>query len=234
MFERWVSARAGNGSPVYWYSEGTVTEYPSGKVLARMEGFDTARLWRPDPKKPEAFQLSRKIYVFRDADTGELLREYRHRPVQSVRFPYQFITYRLEGNQLVTWLEQGAGATRLNLGPSRGITARRLGQAVSFNAPLYLDVPSPIGERRTLFENYDFFIQPKRNNPREQYQLSWLRYADRDYFTDQPTVSHMISWRVDRFEDLPASIRQYVESEAPLWRAPPRDLDEIRRLQADP
>jgi hypothetical protein len=42
---------------------------------------------------------------------------------------------------------------------------------------------------------------------------------------------HMVSWRVDRFEDLPQSIRDYVQSEATLWREPPRDLAEIRRLQ---
>jgi hypothetical protein len=41
----------------------------------------------------------------------------------------------------------------------------------------------------------------------------------------------MVGWRVDRFEDLPASIREYVRTEAPLWMAPPKDLDEIRALQ---
>jgi hypothetical protein len=42
---------------------------------------------------------------------------------------------------------------------------------------------------------------------------------------------HLVAWRVDRYSDLPASIREYLESEAPMWKAPPRDLAEIRALQ---
>jgi hypothetical protein len=41
----------------------------------------------------------------------------------------------------------------------------------------------------------------------------------------------MVGWRVDRFEDLPASIREYIRTDAPLWMAPPKDLEEIRALQ---
>jgi hypothetical protein len=36
---------------------------------------------------------------------------------------------------------------------------------------------------------------------------------------------------VERYEDLPATIRAYVEEKAPLWRTPPADLADIRRLQ---
>jgi hypothetical protein len=234
VFDRWVEARAGRGDPVYWYSSGTVTEYPSGRILARMEGFDTARRVWPDRKRAEAYQLSRKIYVFRDVETNAVLRSFNGKPIDSVRFPYQFITYRLRGDELETLLEQGSGAARLNLGPSTGIAVRRLGRSLVFTAPLYLDVPGPAGIARTLFENYDFFIQPAARDPREQYQLSWVRYGNRGAFSDQPTITHMVSWRVDRFESLPQTIRDYVMSEAPLWRAPPRDLDEIRRLQQGP
>jgi hypothetical protein len=41
----------------------------------------------------------------------------------------------------------------------------------------------------------------------------------------------MVAWRIDRYEDLPASIRDYLERDGKLWRAPPRDLAEIRELQ---
>ena len=30
---------------------------------------------------------------------------------------------------------------------------------------------------------------------------------------------------------MPDTIRNYVENEAPLWKQPPRDMDEIRELQ---
>jgi len=36
---------------------------------------------------------------------------------------------------------------------------------------------------------------------------------------------------VDTYEERPSSIREYVETEAPLWLEPPADLDAIRALQ---
>jgi hypothetical protein len=229
MFERWVSARAGTGEPVYWYSEGDVKSYPDGKKLVRMEGFDAARLYWSDKSKPEAIQLSRKIYVFRDIATGEILREFNGKPVEVVKFPYQYITYKLDGDKLITWVEQGAGKTYLKIGPGQDTTVRRLGRSIAFTSPLYLDVKGAAA--RTLFENYDFFIHPDAKDPKEQFQLSWLRYGNRGGFSDGPTITHMISWRVDKFADLPAGMREFVEKEAPLWLKPPADRAEIERLQ---
>ncbi|MEE4186590.1 MAG: hypothetical protein V2J12_12555 [Gammaproteobacteria bacterium] len=230
-FARWVTARAGTGEPVYWYSEGTVAEFPTGNTLVRMEGFDTARLVWPDRSVNKAYQLSRKIYVFRDLKTGEIIDTFNGRPAPQVRFPYQFITYELDGDQLVTTLEQGAGPSFLRIGPSSGITVRRLGNTFAYSAPLYLDVDGPPGIRRTVFENYDFFIQPDAADPREQFQLSWLRYSKYGELSDLPSIWHMVSWRVDEFEDLPQSMQDLVNDDAGLWRAPPENMQEIRRLQ---
>lgn len=234
LFDRWVEARAGSGEPVYWYSVGTVKAFPSGEVLARMEGFDTARLYKPESSARKAMQLSRKIYVFRDPVTNALMTEHGGKPIAQVRFPYQLITYALKDDQLETYLEQGVGARLLKLGPSSGISATRLGATAVYSAPLFLDVKQPPEAKRQVFEHYDFFIQPPRDNPREQYQLSWIRYGDRAMFGDTPTVTHMVSWRVNRFEDLPASIREVVDNDGQLWRAAPKSLAEIRELQKEP
>lgn len=234
LFKQWVTARAGGGTgAVYWYSEGDVTEYPSGKVLVRMEGFDVSHLVWPDPKVDTAYQLSRKIYLFRDLKTNEVIREFNGKPVAVVKFPYQYITYSRDGDKLNTWVEQGSGPSYLKLGPESDIQVRRLGRTSVFSAPLYLDVKGPAGVQRTLFENYDFFIQPAAKDPREQFQLSWLRYGSRGGFSDQPTITHMVSWRVDRFADLPLAMRTFIETEARLWLEPPKDLAEIQRLQKE-
>ena len=34
-----------------------------------------------------------------------------------------------------------------------------------------------------------------------------------------------------RYADLPASMREYLESDARLWLEPPKDIAEVRRLQ---
>jgi hypothetical protein len=43
---------------------------------------------------------------------------------------------------------------------------------------------------------------------------------------------HLITWRIDAYDDVPATLRDYIETDAPLWRAPPTGIDDIRRLQA--
>ena len=230
LFETWVNARVGDGEPVYWYSIGTVRAYPSGELLFNMEGYDTARAHRPDPEQPLVHQYNRKTYVFRDPQSNEILTEYDGQPVEPVAYPYQFITYALTDDRLETWVEQGQGDRLSRMGPGYDISARRLGDAVVFTAPVYLDFPIPGTEARyQAFENYDFFIQADASLPN---QLSWLRYgACPRWSGGQPCIMHLVTWRVDGFEDVPASLREWIEKEAPLWQQPPADLDEIRALQ---
>ena len=231
-FAVFVDARTGTGRPVYWYSVGTLRAYPSGDLLARVEGFDASTSDRPDPGRALARQFSRKIYVYRDAESNEILQERNGVAVEPVAYPYQFITYELVGDRLTTMVEQGSGARVQRIGPGNTMQARRIGDAYVFTAPLFLDIPTS-GERRyQAFENYDFFIQAPggASNPN---QLSWVRYGDAPVWAGGgPAIMHLITWRIDQWEDVPASLRHYVETEAPLWRAPPTGLQEIRHLQS--
>jgi hypothetical protein len=80
------------------------------------------------------------------------------------------------------------------------------------------------------FEHYDFFDQGAVPGVTHPFQISWLRFGDLPAGLGKG-VMHMVSWRVDRYADLPESIRGYLESEARLWLEPPKDIAEIRRLQ---
>ncbi len=229
LFDRWLETRVGSGEPIYWYSIGEVYRYPEGELVARMEGFDTARLLREREKKETAYQLSRKIFVYRDPKTNEVLTTSNGMPVQHIMYPYQFITYTLEGSRLLTWVEQGSGARLVKLGPSDEMTARRLGDTVAYSAPLFLNLQTPRGPYQA-FEHYDFFIQPK--TAAQPYQLSWIRYGDMPpFFGGGKAIIHLVSWRVESFDKLPATIRDWVKANAPLWLAPPASIDEIRELQ---
>ena len=81
------------------------------------------------------------------------------------------------------------------------------------------------------YESHDFFAHPGKAS--EKYQYSWVRYGDLPPFStsERKTIMHAICRRVERYEDLPASIREYVETEVPLYKGPPKDLDEVRALQ---
>ncbi len=231
LFDLWVSARAGDGAPVYWVSSGTVRAYPSGELLFRMEGVDTARAHWPDRSAPLAHQYSRKTYLYLDKDAGAPLNVYQGRPVAPIAYPYQFITYELAGAAVRTMVEQGTAPRVQRIGPGESMSVRRLDDAVVFTAPVYLDFPTPAGGRYQAFENYDFFVQTARGVI-EPHQLSWVRYGPLpDWAGGGPSIMHLVTWRVERFDDLPPTIRTHIATNAPLWRAPPRDLAEIRALQ---
>lgn len=230
-FQRWVEMRVGGGEPVYWYCIGTVYSYPEGKPLMRVEGIDTARLDRSLSTPTTAHQLSRKVFVYRDLATDAILTEWNGRPLPPIAYPYQYITYELKDAALETFVEQGAAPRLQRIGPGTGIVPRRIGETLVFTAPLFLDFPTPGGGRYQAFENYDFFVQPRLSGLAHPYQISWLRYGDLPGGAGK-SIMHMVAWRVDRYQDLPQSIRSYLESDAGrLWKEPPRDIAEIRRLQ---
>ncbi|MCX6551348.1 MAG: DUF1838 family protein [Acidobacteria bacterium] len=229
-FKQFVTLRAGTGAPVYWYAIGEVYSSPEGKRLLRIEGSDTARMiaaTEPDT----AIQLSRKVFIYRDPETNEILKEYKGQPVVRIAYPYQFITYKLVGDRLTTFVEQGAGANLQKIGPGDNFLLRRLGPSLVFSSPLFLNMETPRGHYEA-YENYDFVYHPAEQDPAAKHQLIWNRVGDLPAFVGKgKAVIQMVGWRVDRFEDLPASIREYVKAEAPLWMQPPKDLDEIRSLQ---
>ena len=229
-FRQWVDMRVGRGEPVYWYAVGTVYRSPDGEPLMSMEGVDVARFDASLSSSTQAHQLSRKTFIYRDLETGAVLKEWQGKPLPPIAYPYQYITYELKGSSLETWVEQGAGPRKQRIGPGRDLTARMIGATAAFSAPLFLDLPLPSGQRMQSFEHYDFFRQPDSAGLKHPNQISWLRFGDLPAGLGKG-VMHMLSWRVDRYEDLPESMRRYLETEAPLWLKPPADIEEIRRLQ---
>jgi len=231
LFDLWAKMRTGTGTPVYWYSVGTLKSYPDGKLLARVEGYDTARSARPSANMVQ--QFNRKIYIYRDPVTNAVITTSGGKPVEPVAYPYQFITYTLGDGGLETMVEQGKGARVQKIGPGRDIAVRMVGDGAVFTAPVYLDFPTPGGARYQAFENYDFFVPtPYRGGSGNR--LSWVRYGDAPGFAGGgKSIMHLVTWRIDRYADVPQTMRDYVEASAPLWKAPPADLADIRRLQAE-
>lgn len=232
-FKAWADARVGTGAPIWWYSTGTVRAYPSGETMFFMEGFDSATAHWPDPAKNLVHQYNRKIYVFRDVKTGAILREWNGKKVEPVAYPYQFITYELKGDKIETWVEQGVQPKVQRIGPGTDMAVRKVGDSYVFTAPVYLDFPIPGTEKRySAFENYDFFVSTNKSVT-EPHQLSWLRYgAVPPWAGGGDGIMHLVTWRVERWADIPNDLRSYIETEQKLWTSPPKDLDEVRKLQA--
>jgi hypothetical protein len=231
-FRMWIDARAGTGEPVHWVSEGGIYEYPSGKKLFGMIGFDSSRVFWPEKPGDPVVHLTRKTYAYTDAETGEILTEYNGQKVEPIAYPYQMITYRYEGGRIYGDVEQGVGAGVQKIAAKTGMTWRWMGKdTLAITAPVFLDFALPNGARYEAWENYDFFIHRPGTNA-EPHQMAWQRYGALPPFAGKgQAIYHLLSWRVDSNAKLPEKLRAWAQREKPMWLNPPRDLAEIRALQ---
>ncbi len=235
-FDAFVAMRAGTtGQPVWWYCTGELYSYPDGKLLALVEGTDVGRLHVPDSHAgQDAVQLSRKTFVYRDPLTGAVLKEVNGQPLPPIAYPYQVIHYQLVGDKLRTFVEQGVGTRLARIGPDERARVRTGNPtATLFSIPLFLNIETPRGKYEA-YENYDFIAPPapsKKEVP--HYQLTWNRFGDLPpAFGPGKGVMQLVGRRVEKFSDLPASFQTYINTEARLYREAPRDMAEIRELQA--
>ncbi len=227
LFKQFTVMRIGTGEPVYWYCIGEIYEYPSGKLVAKVEGIDTARYVKSESSASTALQLSRKIFFYRDFKTNEILREVNGMKVEPIAYPYQQISYELKGDRIVTSVVQGKTPRVQKIEGGSEMIARRLNGLTIFSAPLFLNFPGS-----KAFENYDFFIQPKTAKGAPRYQLTWNRRGDLPkFFGGGDSVFQLTSYRIDKYADLPKTMRDALESDGRLWMIPPKDLAEIAELQ---
>lgn len=228
LFAKFVENRVGTGKPVYWYCFGEMYTYPEGKLLARVEGIDTARLIQEKSSPTTALQLSRKVFFYKDPATGSILDSWQGKPVVHIEYPYQRIQYSLANQKLIATVTQGK-APRIQSVSAEMARARTLGSRTVFSIPLFVSVETPRGKIEA-YENYDFFVG------KGERVLSWNRFGDLPpAFGTGKCVIQLVAERVDSFSNLPKDFQESIRERAPLWETPPVDEAEITRLQrADP
>ena len=251
-FERWVAMRlGGHGQTKYWVSSGELHSYPDGELLATVEGFDVLYCVRESSQGGTVHQLSRKLFVFRDAHTGEVLERFDGAPVQAVRYPYQKISYALTPDGfLSTEVTQGSGENLTTLSGT-SIEARRLGggrpNGAVFSCPVFINMETESGATYACYENYDFFVPSETaatdtasagrrmsmnaatSSDALPPHCSWVRYGAAPPFSST-AVMHIVSWRVDTFKELPQRMRDYTLRHASGWCEPPMSLEEVDKM----
>ena len=233
IFERWVEARAGSGDSVHWVSEGSVYAYPSGEKLFGMIGFDSSKVIWPDKENEPVTHLTRKTFTYTDAQTGEILKTYKGRPVKPIAYPYQLITYRRENGLIYGDVEQGVEPNVRQIDAKNGMVVTEFGADTLFvNASVFLDIPIGENNRLEAWENYDFFIHNAGAIDRP-YQMSWQRFGDLPAWAGEgKAIYHLASWRVDSTDKFPSHILEWAQAEQPDWLRPPASVEEIRELQS--
>ena len=227
-FERFVDMRFGTGEPVYWYAWGGMTSFPGENMFARTEGCDMGRLYRPDPDKAEAALLSRKFYVYRNPETGEIQTLPDGSPMWMSNFTYQYFKVRLENGFLIFDTEQGRGDELKKLTFGHNTEIQRFDGMTVYTTPVQYELPFRGNE--PTWETYNFI--ERRSDDQVQYDCVW----NGDFPTPPGMPAGRVSMnayfhRYDSYAELPETIRSFIELHAPLWKEPPKTLDEIRELQ---
>ncbi|MBY9066952.1 DUF1838 domain-containing protein [Hyphomonas sp. WL0036] len=231
VFRTWIEARAGNGQPVHWVSEGAVYAYPSGEKIMGMVGFDSSRVIWPEGEDGEVIHLTRKTFTYTDPVTGEILTELNGQPVVPIAYPYQVIRYRMKDGLIYADVEQGVEPRVQKIESKDGIIARKVGDSWAFTAPLFLNFPLPNGGQYEAWENYDFFVHPE-GSVNQPYQMTWQRLGDLPAWAGGGTgIYHLLSHRVDTVDAFPPALLAWAEAEKAMWLAPPASLEEVRTLQ---
>jgi hypothetical protein len=225
LFDAWIKMRAGDGQPVYWYATGNVLQEGTGKLLSRMEGFDTARVMR-DPAKPNSWiQLSRKIFISVDPATGEIMKDRDGNLRKPIAYPYQVKTYTLDGDEIAYTVQSHDSSVVADEPTQKNYTVTRIGKVMHVNYAMFIDRVRGDGSRVQRFEVNDFFYRPDAKSEAERFQYTWVGTGP------GPIVASAVSWRFAHFDAMPRRIVDYVKANAPLWMEPPKDMAEIARLR---
>ncbi len=231
IFRLWIEARAGQGTPVHWVSQGAVYAYPSGEKILGMTGFDSSLVIWPEDAEGEVVHLTRKTFTYTDPVTGEFLKEFNGQAVVPIAYPYQVIRYRMKYGLIYADVEQGVEPRVQKIESKDGIIARKVGDSWAFTAPLFLNFPLPNGGQYEAWENYDFFVHPE-GSVSEPHQMTWQRLGDLPAWAGGGKgIYHLLSWRVDSTDEFPAELLEWAKAEKPMWLNPPASLDEVRQLQ---
>jgi hypothetical protein len=227
IFETFVDSNMGlDGSSVYYYSIGTVREFPGGRLLANIEGVDMARLLRRD-EDGTVHKAARKMYILRDPASGEVIETIAGQPNTRYFYPYQYMTFRLSGDRLQGTSTQGSGDQVRTVDIGANFQARKVGDTTVFTAPNFRALPDGMGS----FEMYEFWVPPRSAAIEPPATLTLTLVNWHPIGEGKPVYTHRTTWRVDDFAGLPESLRSYIVEKAPLYREPPLDMGEIQRLQ---
>ncbi len=230
IFETFVDSNMGlDGSPVYYYSTGTMREFPGGRLLAHIEGVDMARLLHRD-EDGTVHKAARKMYILRDPESGDVIDTIDGQPNDRYFYPYQYMTFRLVDDRLKGTSTQGAGERVFTVDIGANFQARKVGDTTVFTAPNFRALPDGTGS----FEMYEFWVPPRSAEIQPPATLTLTLVNWHPLGEGKPVYTHRTTWRVDEFAELPERLRSYIKEKAPLYREPPKDMAEIMRLQRAP
>lgn len=224
-FHEFIRFDVGNGSPVYWHSVGKLYRHPGGEIIADVEALVSNRLIAHDDETAEA--ICRTVVLYRHPETHEILQEEDGSHIIR-EYPYIVARFEHKGRRLVIHTEglsgpHGNGHYGLAQVTNDKVFAHESAGSTFFYWTLFGHVDTPVG-KVWFNESYNASTSPdimvmNRNGtlPAFAGPSDGLMQTTARCFKD--------------YEELPESLREYIDRYLPTHRLPPVDHAEIEVLR---
>ncbi len=236
-FEMFAETRFGppDGKPRYWYGKGPVRDANTGKTIYIFEYYDTVR-HVIDPRNPnKRYGIVRKLDLFRDKDTNEVLKTFHGNPVKQWTFPYQLLELEYKDGKVMLTVTQGAGEwVRTHTFPDSNI--ERYGDFAHVTFQGFFTTRRPeVPDRVVASTMTSMFATCEKNCTGSRYVWNqsgvspvppWAAVDGAEL-----RFSSMSGTRFENYSDLPKELRDVIDTQYPEYREPAKDLDEVRALQ---
>jgi len=235
-FEMFADARFGppDGKARYWHGKGPIRDPETGKTIYVFEYYDTVR-HIVDPKNPnKRYGIVRKLDLFRDKDTGEVLETFEGRPVKPWVFPYQLMELEFKDGKVMLTVSQGAGEfLRTHKFPHSDIKRHGDFAHVTFQGFYRTRRPEIPDRVSTTTMSSLFMICGGNCSAAPQWNQSGVStlapWAGGD--GTKLAYMHISGARFETYEELPQNLRAVIDKQFPEFRQPAKDLEEVRALQ---
>jgi hypothetical protein len=220
-FDAYVETLGGTAGPRTYGYTGTVYDVPSGKIIATVDGYQLARVFR-DPATPnEAIVVRRAFLLYRDPASGAILSYYPDVREKSVgKPPLSLARLTREGDRVSTRAVTGLGGKPTSLSLPEQSSVAREGTDIVFRR--VLAPPDPQQQPVEVTE----MVLRAGGSPPERVRITMTKVANNQSFLP-PGGRHLLHliWRpVARFEDLPPVVRKLIDEEAPMMKSLPETL----------
>jgi hypothetical protein len=231
-FRRLVSFRVGTGEEKFFYTFGDVRAQPGGEVIFHYEGVETCRENPQTTTPTSATQLSRRIFFYKNPQTGEYIRSFQGEPVAPVAYPYLIMQWNLDSEgkvQIKGTQGQVPRVVSLNIEVP---TVRRLpNDVLHFPVNLFFQAGS-----YSFHEMGTYISDPRASNGKSFESGHFVRIQPMPAWASKthsaPNVVLDLSVvEVGGFHQLPARLQSVLADEFPLYAKPPKDLEECLRIQ---
>ncbi|NQZ96920.1 MAG: nuclear transport factor 2 family protein [Myxococcales bacterium] len=224
-FREFIRFDVGNGSPLYWHSLGKLYRHPRGAIIADVEALVSNRLVAYDKTTAEA--ICRTIVLYRDPETHEILQESDGTHIVR-EYPYIIARFEHQDRRLVIHTEglsgpHGNGHYGLAQVTNDKVFAHESAGSTFFYWTLFGRVDTPVG-KIWFTEAYNASTSPDIMVMNRNGTLP--AFAGMGDGLMQTTARCF-----DDYEELPESLREYVDRHAPEHRAPPKNHAEIAILK---